>query len=389
MKRTDKLFGVAGLFSTPDEIIKAANNTANAGYKKYDVHTPYPVHGMDRAMKLPPSKLGFVTLGFGLSGTVTALLLMWFTMGLDYPMIIGGKPFFALPAFIPVTFELTVLFATLATVIGMLTFFFGFPSNSHPLHDTPYMQAVSKDKYGVCIESDDPMFEIEKSKDFLRSLGAYDVQEIYYPEKEQWSSFDTRFLGILLVVALVTSGVTYFSLNKLLYMVPFSWMSEQERLDVQSTSSFFSDGFSMRKPVKGTVARGFLPYEYADSLKQPTVPVVNPFIADKKLLALGEKKYRTFCSPCHGNYGDGDSRLRGQFPNPPSLHSAKVREWADGNIYHVIMVGQNVMPSYANQLNSDEAWAVVSYIRALQKAKNADENDIKEFKKESAANVSK
>ena len=101
-----KLFGVTALFNTPDEIIKAAKGVRESGYVKYDVFTPYPIHGMDDAMKLKPSKLGYLTLGFGLTGTFIALFSMWFTMAMDYPMIIGGKPFFALPAFIPVTFEL-------------------------------------------------------------------------------------------------------------------------------------------------------------------------------------------------------------------------------------------------------------------------------------------
>ncbi|MFN3695783.1 MAG: DUF3341 domain-containing protein, partial [Ignavibacterium sp.] len=130
-----KLYGLAALFKTPDEIIEVAKKTSASGYQKYDIHSPYPVHGIERAMKLKPSKLGFITLVFGLTGSALALLLMYWTMSVDYPMIIGGKPFFALPAFIPITFEVTVLLATLATVIGMITFFFRFPENDHPLHD--------------------------------------------------------------------------------------------------------------------------------------------------------------------------------------------------------------------------------------------------------------
>lgn len=170
-----KLFGVAAIFTTPDDIINAASSTVKKGYTKYDVYTPYPVHGMDNAMKLKPSKLGYLTLGFGLTGTFIALFFMWWMMAMDYPMIIGGKPFFALPAFIPVTFEVTVLLATLATVIGMLTFFFYFPNNSHPVHDTSFMKKVSSDKYGVCIECADPKFELEGVKEFLTSVGGIET----------------------------------------------------------------------------------------------------------------------------------------------------------------------------------------------------------------------
>ena len=85
----------------------------------------------------------------------------------------------------------------------------------------------------------------------------------------------------------------------------------------------------------------------------------------------------TFCSPCHGNFGRGDSRLRGQFPNPPTLHSEKVRNWPDGSIFHVITEGQNVMPSYATQVPRENRWAIIQYIRVLQRAQNAKESDLK------------
>lgn len=152
MHKDEKLFALAAVYDKPDNIIAAAKKISSSGYTKYDVNTPYPLHGMDGAMKLKPSKLGFVTLVFGLTGTTLALLLTWFTMSKDYPMIIGGKPFFALPAFVPVAFELTVLFATLATVFGMIAFFFNLPFNNHPIHDTEYMEGVSGDKFGIYVK---------------------------------------------------------------------------------------------------------------------------------------------------------------------------------------------------------------------------------------------
>lgn len=375
MDKEMKIYGVTGLFNTPDEIIKAAKETSST-YKRFDVNTPYPVHGMDDAMKLKPSKLGFITLGFGLTGAAFALLFMYWSMSINYPMIIGGKPFFALPAFIPITFELTVLFATLATIIGMLTFFFNFPFNKHPLHDTEYMKSTSNDKYGICIESEDEKFNESEVIKFLKNLGANKIETIYYKEEIIPTVFTTKFITFLIIVFILVSGGTYYTLNKLLYIVPFNWMAEQDRVNVQSASTFFKDGFGMRMPVKGTVSRELIPYVYAGQMQQPENPIVNPLPSTKKVLELGKKKYNTFCSPCHGNFGDGDSRLRGQFPNPPSLHSTKVREWKDGNIYHVITNGQNVMPSYASQLSSDERWAIINYIRALQRAKNASETDI-------------
>lgn len=381
MSKEKKIFGITALFNSPDEIISAVNKVNEKGYKKYDVHTPYPLHGMDNAMKLPPSKLGFVTLIFGLTGAAIALLSIWWAMTKDYPMIIGGKPFFALPAFIPVTFEVTVLLATLSTVIGMIAFFFYFPHNAHPLHDTEYMKKVSGDKYGICIEANDEQFDEREVNQFLTSLNSYSVQTVYWPEKEIFKIFDIKFIGFLVGVAILVSGATYLILNKVLYITPFDWMMKQPRVNAQSYSTFFKDGFGMRMPVKGTVARGFIPYEFTDLKTQPENPLINPITPSKEIIELGKKKFLTYCSPCHGNLGNGDSRLRGQFPNPPSLHSDKVRGWKDGNIYHVIVNGQNIMPSYASQLTRDERWAIVHYIRVLQKAGNASELELSEIKK--------
>ncbi|MCC6636300.1 MAG: DUF3341 domain-containing protein [Ignavibacteriaceae bacterium] len=386
MERNTKLHGLVALFDTPDQIIHAAEKVSHSGYKDFDIHTPYPVHGMDDAMKLKPSKLGYVTLVFGLSGAAFALLLMWWTMVVDYPMNIGGKPFFSLPAFIPVTFELTVLFATLATVIGMITFFFRFPDNKHPLHDTPYMQAVSRDKYGVFIGASDPKFDVKEVRALFESLGGKQISEIMEFEKTWQDAFNPKFIGILVTTAILVSGGTYFALNKLLYITPFNWMEHQFRGVPQEKSDFFADSRMMREPVAGTVARGHMPYEFKDSVAQPADPVENPLVNSPEIFKLGQKKYLTFCSPCHGDYGDGDSRLNQQFPNPPSLHTTKLRDWKDGNIYHVITNGQNVMPSYSHQMTVKERWAVVSYIRALQKAKNASETEIEQFRKENTSN---
>jgi cytochrome c553 len=386
MEQKNKLHGLSTLFDTPDQIIHAAEKVSGLGYKDFDVHTPYPVHGMDDAMKLKPSKLGYVTLVFGLLGATLALLLMWFTMASDYPMNIGGKPFFSLPAFIPVTFELTVLFATLATVFGMLSFFFRFPDNNHPLHDTVYMQSVSRDKYGLFIGVKDAMFNVTEVKALFESLGGYSTSEVFEVEKTIYDAFSKKYLMLLVTVAVVVSGTTYLALNKLLYINPFNWMEYQFRGTPQAKSDFFADTRVMRNSVDGTVARGHIPYEYKDSVNQPLVPVENPLIKSPEVLKLGQKKFLSFCSPCHGNYGESASRLNAQFPVPPSLHTAKLRGWKDGNIFHVITNGQRIMPSYAHQLTEKERWAIVTYVRALQKANNASEADIKEYRKESGLN---
>ena len=380
MMKDKILYGYTGIFNTPDEITHAAEKAVAKGFKKFDVHTPYPMHGMNKAMSLKPSKLGYVALVLGLSALMGAIFSLWWVSAVDYPLVVGGKPFFAFPAFVPVIFEVMVLTASVGTVLTMLFVFFKLPNNSHPLHGTEYMKKVSSDKFGLLVQAEDAKFDEATIKSFFEELHASESEAVYWDNEEinhQHKILTPKFLGFLLVAGLITSGVTYFALNKLTYMLPFNWMMEQQKQNPQQKSLIFSDGFGMRKPVEGTIARGFLPYEYKGQPDLAAEKLLNPLPVSKSVLALGQKKFDTYCSPCHDFQGTGLSRLRGQFPNPPSLHSEKVRTWKDGRIYAVIMDGQNVMPSYANLLDSDERWAVIHYIRALQRSLNAKESDIK------------
>ena len=373
------LYGLTALFDTPDALMQAVDETVKAGYTRYDVHAPYPLHGLARAMRLKPSPLGYFALVFGLLGAVSAVGLMtWITL-VDYPLVIGGKPFWSWPAFVPVAFEITVLLASVLTVVSMIVIYFKFPNISHPLHDTPFMKRVSSDGFGICIEAADPLFEEARVRGMLTSLGGKDVGPIYFDVEDLnhgQKVFDLKFVGLLAGVGLLVSIITYLGLNVMLYMKPFNWMMEQEKLKPQAASALFSNGIGMRLPVEGTVARGFLPYPYKGRPEDAGRYLVNPLPVTKPVLDLGREKYLTFCSPCHGNFGRGDSRLAGQFPNPPTLHSDKVRDWPDGSIYHVMTDGQNVMPSYAAQVSRDERWAIVHYIRVLQRAHHAKESDL-------------
>lgn len=374
------IYSVAATFDDVNKTINAVNKINEAGYRQYDVHSPYPVHGLPQAMKLKSSKLGYVTLIFGFAGAIFAFLFMYWVNVFDYPLVVGGKPFYQLPAYVPVMFEVTVLSATVFTVVWMLFIMFKFPNNSHPLLDTDYMKKVSVDRFGISIQAKDELFDLNKVKGFFKELGAEEIFEIYYKVDELNSKpkiFDKKFISFLGLTAIVVSAITYFVLNQLLFMSPFNWMHKQFKVNPQSTTSFFKDNFGMRPPVEGTVARGHLPYPFKGKPAEAEKYLVNPLVPSKKVLELGKQKYLTFCSPCHGNFGMGDSRLRGQFPNPPTLHSDRVRNMKDGGIFHIITEGQNVMPSYASQISEDERWAIVHYIRVLQRSVNPKESDLR------------
>ncbi len=378
--RTGELFAVAALFDTPDQIIHAAEKVSGSGYKKFDVLTPYPVHGMDDAMNLKPSSIGWVALVAGISGTSLAFLMIWWMVGVNYPNIFGGKPFFNIPASIPIMFELTVLISALTLVGSLISIFMKLPANANPLMDTDFIKSVTSDKYGLYIEAKDPKFNIDEVTAMFQALGASsisNINEVLYELGDTKNLLlSKKFVSAIVGTSLVTAVVTYLILNVVLFLPPFDWMHFQPRVDPQTDSKFFKDGFSMRRPVEGTIARGFIPYEFKGMPDSMVVVTPNPLPVNQKVLDLGKKRFDTYCSPCHGYYGKGDSRLRGQFPVPPTLLSVKVTNWKDANIYHVITNGQNTMPSYASSISRDDRWAIIHYLRVLQRSQNASDSDV-------------
>ncbi len=401
-----RLHSVVALFDSPDQIMAAAKKTCESGYKDFDVHTPYPLHGMDQAMRLPGTKLPYVALAFGLLGLVFSLFLQWFTMGdplssgigatamglpewLErYPYVIGGKPLFSLPAFVPVIFEVTVLFCALGTVALLIAKFCNLPNNSHPLHDTDYMKGVSGSRFGLCIEASDAKFEEEQVHQFMQDLGGQDVasvRQVYKRPPSYLSSF--VFFWILVAVVLAASGKFYFVFNRILYYPPFSWMETQEKANAQAASLVYEDGTpifangrAMQPPVSGTVSRGNTPYLFNKSPDLGGQLIINPLPTVAEHLGRGKDLYEVYCGICHGTFGDGDgsvsSREAGKALKPPSLHSRKLKEFSDGRLYHIITNGQNVMPSYAKQLQEQDRWTIIQYMRALQRAKDAKEGDL-------------
>jgi hypothetical protein len=156
-------------FETPDEIIGAAERVRDAGYEQWDVHTPYPVHGMDAAMGLSDSRLGWIVLGAGLTGLLAAVAMMQWMNGYDYPLVIGGKPPEAYASMVPIMFELTVLLAAFGATFGM----FGLnriPRHHHPVFYSERFEACSNDKFFISIEAEDKKFDPNATRAFLEGL---------------------------------------------------------------------------------------------------------------------------------------------------------------------------------------------------------------------------
>ena len=168
-------YGVLAEFATPADLYHACERVRDEGYTRWDAHTPFPVHGLASAMGLRRSPLPWIVLVAGLTGAAVGFLLQWCVHVEAYPLVISGKPYNAWPAFIPITFELAVLFAALGAVLGMLGLN-RLPMHYHPLFRSKVFERVTDDAFFISIESWDPRFDPSATRTLLESLGARGVE---------------------------------------------------------------------------------------------------------------------------------------------------------------------------------------------------------------------
>lgn len=168
-------FGVLAEFPTPEAIYKASEKVRDKGFRLWDTHTPFPVHGLEHAMGLKPSKLPWIVLVMALTGGTGGMLLQWWINTVDYPLVISGKPHFSWPAFIPVTFELTVLLGAFGAVFGMLALN-KLPQWYHAAFHSERFLRVTDDKFFISIEARDPKYDPVSTPKYLQELGATHVE---------------------------------------------------------------------------------------------------------------------------------------------------------------------------------------------------------------------
>jgi len=147
----------------------AVEQVRDAGYTKWDVHTPYPVHGLDEAMGLKPTKIGIISMTAAMIGVISAVVMIQWMNAIDYPIIIGGKPANAIPSMVPIMFELGVLLCGLSTVFGLFHLC-GLPRHHHPVFYSEAFEKASDDKFFISIEAEDPSFDLNKTRSLLESL---------------------------------------------------------------------------------------------------------------------------------------------------------------------------------------------------------------------------
>ena len=174
---SSQIYGLLARFESPEDLMKAAVKVRDKGFQKFDCHTPYPVHGMDDAMGLKRSILGYIVGVGAVGGATVGMLLQWYVSNVDYPIVISGKPLFSWQAYMIITFVLMVLGGALSSLLGMFHLN-RMPTFSHPLFNSKIFEKATDDYFFISIECEDPLFDEKKTVDFLSSIGGKDIEVV-------------------------------------------------------------------------------------------------------------------------------------------------------------------------------------------------------------------
>ncbi|MEE2658152.1 MAG: DUF3341 domain-containing protein [Candidatus Latescibacterota bacterium] len=174
---SEPAYGLMAEFEEPEDLLSAARRTFSEGYRKIDAFSPLPIHGLAAAIGFPQTNIGVLTFIYGVIGGLTGYFLQYWVHVIDYPINIGGRPHHTGPMFIPVTFEMTILFAAVGTVISLLALN-RLPQPYHPVFNAPGFERASQDRFFLCIEADDPQYDASGTRSFLQSLDPVNVAEV-------------------------------------------------------------------------------------------------------------------------------------------------------------------------------------------------------------------
>ncbi len=177
MTAPTSLYGLLAEFADPEELVEATQQVHQAGYRRIDAFSPMPIEGLAEAMNFRRTKIPLVILIGGIVGGIAGYVLQYWVAVIAYPVNIGGRPLHSWPAFIPVTFEVTILFGAIAGVLGMLALN-GLPRPHHPLFGVPAFSHASRDRFFLCIEASDEKFVEQETRELLHRTGAKEVFDV-------------------------------------------------------------------------------------------------------------------------------------------------------------------------------------------------------------------
>jgi mono/diheme cytochrome c family protein len=441
-----KVHGIVAEYESVDTLLDACRRVRDAGYKKTDAFTPFPVHGIDKALGIKPTVLPWIVLACGLTGSITALAMQIWMNAIDYPYIISGKPFVSLPAFMPVAFELTVLFASFGAFFGMWALN-GLPRFSNPMFTDPRFDRATDDRFFLYVDSKDDRFDAAKVQSLFSETGGQHIQSVVDDDSSDKVPRPFYLIwglvaGLSIVPLLIVMKMRVTNSSSPRFHVFFD-MDLSPAKAAQQGSTLFADGRAMRPDVPGTVARGeagedmdfmtgidmdtfartdapaaerlvrarvnpLLPQDgdsstgaaaaQATPAQQPSVMDTTPWLATNPLsinaevLARGQQYFGIYCSACHGMNGSGNGLvsqrarkiLSPTWIPPASLHQdiLTADKYPDGKLFNTISNGIRKMPGYASQIKARDRWAIVAYVRALQRSQNASIDSVPEEMRE-------
>ncbi len=388
-----ELYGILAEYDTPGELVEAARRVRDAGYKEFDCYSPFPVHGIDDAMGIKRTILPLVVFGGGFTGMLGGMLLQWWMNAYNWPWNIAGKPAWSIPANIPIGFEATILFSVLTTFFGMWIFN-KLPQVWHPLFRSDRFARVTDDAFLLGIEAKDKRFSETETAKLLTDAGAIAIEAVHLdpdPANKQMPKWIIAFIIASTSFALIPLAIAAkarSSYSKEPHRHIFSDMDFQPKFKADTASDLFADGRANRGEIPGTVARGQL---NADDLMYRgiengdwTTRFPPQLDIDEQFARRGQERYEIYCSPCHGFDGRGEgvvpTRIKAQGGNwaARNLTEPKTTLMPNGQIFNTISNGYNTMMGYANQIPHADRWAIVLYVRALQRGATGSFDDLPE-----------
>jgi len=383
----EELHGLLAEFDTPGALIAAARKVKNAGFTEFDCYSPFPVHGIDAAMGIKPTRLPLAVFAGGVVGLAGGLFMQWWMNAHNWPWNVGGKPTWSIPASIPIAYETTILVAVLTTFFGMWAAN-KLPQVWHPFFRIERFATVTDDALFLGIEAGDKRFELQQTKQLLVAAGATHIEECYVdtrPEQTQVPRQVWAVLTVVTIVAIIPFALAFkarASKSSQPHWHVFSDMDYQPKAKSDQAFDEFSDGRANRGEILGTIARGQLKADTAlyQGLREGAWITDLPadIVPTMAVLNRGQERYNIYCSPCHGYDGGG----HGIVPERVSTYAVwEARNlvasnsiaitMANGQLYNTISNGYNTMMGYAAQIPVRDRWAILLYVRALQRAQNA------------------
>jgi mono/diheme cytochrome c family protein len=397
-QREGRLYGVLAEYDTPGELLEAARKVREAGFTQFDCYSPFPVHGIDAAMGIKRTLLPVAIFIGGFVGTVGGLLLQWWCNAYNWPWNISGKPAWSIPANVPIGFETTILLAVFTSFFGMWIAN-RLPQVWHPFFRNERFNHVTDDAFLLGIEARDRKFDADATPKLLREAGAISVDPVHLDpdrSKREMPKWITAFIVASTAFALIPFAIaakarTSHSAEPHFHIFPD--MDFQPKYKSDQPMDLFGDGRENRGEITGTIARGSLNaddtfyrgIEHGTDGDHWTTSFPQQLEINEQLMKRGKNRFEIYCTPCHGYDGRGMGAV-------PSRVAATGGAWLarnlvdagnpvainmpNGQLFNTISNGYNTMMGYAAQIPHADRWAIVLYVRALQRSQNAALDDI-------------